>query len=92
MRATGPAVVTRASHGIIVGDLLVVHVRDMHIADVIDRAVIKEMSAPPITAFEASTAVTVAIVDTAVEPNGLAPVPRIPDEIATIGGPIPWCP
>src|SRR5579883_350151 len=83
----GAAVEANAVDGAIAHYRLVVDVRDVHIPDVGDLAVIEEVPVVPIATFESGAEVAEAIVNTAIETDGRAPIARV--EHVDAAGPSP---
>ena len=70
----------------------VVYVGDMNTTHVHGRAVIKERTTAPVTAFESNTAITEPVIHTAVETDMRTPVAAVPGIDATAPAPVPRCP
>jgi hypothetical protein len=76
-----------AVHGDVVDHRSVVDIRDMNGADVDDRSIIEIIVAAPVAALETDTAISEAVVHTAVKPNMRPPIATVPDVDAV--GPTP---
>jgi hypothetical protein len=76
-----------AVHGDVVDHRSVVDIRDMNGADVDDRSIIEIIVAAPVPALETDTAISEAVVHTAVKPNMRSPIATVPDVDAV--GPTP---
>jgi hypothetical protein len=70
----------------------VVYVGDMNTTHVHGRAIIKERTTAPVTAFESNTAITEPVIHTAVETDMRTPVAAVPGIDATAPAPVPRCP
>jgi len=78
--SASPAVVTHAVHGEVVGNRPVVNVGDVRTAEIVHRAVIEEIPAPPLTTDKAPARVAKAVVDAAIEAHMRSPITRVEDE------------
>src|SRR5579863_1623665 len=81
-------VVADAIDGRVVDDGLVVHIGDLHIADIGYRAVVAENSIVPASAFESGSGVAETVVDAAVEADLRSPVAFIPHESSAAPTPV----
>jgi hypothetical protein len=77
---------------VVVDDGMVIYVGDVDTAHIHDRAVIKVGTAAPVTALESNTAITEAVIHTAVEADMRAPVATVPGVDATAPTPVPGRP
>jgi hypothetical protein len=86
-QTTTAPVIADAVDGCVVDNGLVVHIGDVHIADIGHRPVVGENSIVPASAFEPDAGVAETLVDATVEADLRPPVAFIPNESATAPAP-----
>src|SRR5450631_4568951 len=83
------AVVAHAIDGDVVNDGFVVHIGNVHAADVVDGTVVVKMAAPPVAALVAIAAVSIAVIHAAVKSHLRAPVAGMPEKYRALHSPVP---
>src|SRR5262245_53560213 len=87
-RSALAAVEAHVRHSRVVDHRLGVDVGDVHGADIDDSSVVHKDLAVPVPTLVAQTAVAIAIIDAAVEPDARPPIPGTPKVDAVVPGPI----
>jgi hypothetical protein len=86
------AIETHPIDGDIIDDSFVIDVGDMHRAYIDDGPIVEEVTVPPVAAFVASAAVTVAVIDSAIKSDCRAPIPGVPKIHTVRKGPVAGSP
>jgi hypothetical protein len=76
--ASGASVEAHTVHGHVVDDRLVIDVGNVNVAQVVNGAVVVEISAAPVAALETNSTVSESIVDSAVESDVRTPITAVP--------------
>jgi hypothetical protein len=88
----GAAVIADIVDRVVHNDRLGVDVRDIHVNDIVDGAIIKEVAVIPVSAFIASAGVAKSIDYAAVEPDTRSPIPCVKPVNAVVPAPVSGCP
>jgi hypothetical protein len=78
LHSSGASVVSDALRVVVVDDRLVVHIVNVGYIHVVDSSVVVKLSTFPASAIVSIAGIAVAIVNTAIEPDGSAPISRMP--------------
>src|SRR5580704_206749 len=90
--AAATAVEADAIHFAVVGHCAVIDVVNVVNVDVADAAIVEKVTAAPVAAFEAETAVTEPVINSAIEADVRAPVTGVPEISAVAPAPISGSP
>ena len=92
IQTAGAAIVAYSRNAYVIHDWTVIYIGDVCHIDVVDRPVIKEILALPVSSLVTDSGVAEAVVDSAIEPDMRAPISRMPGKESVAPAPIAGCP